>query len=95
MTTQAIAFNTGRGYSREGQRIVAKVLTIEHDDLCPAYQFAFADLDRHIFGRATCFGSFDQNNVMAAYDAGNYASTWSNCDFHDAHQYYRELTGSN
>lgn len=91
MITQAIAFNTGRQYSREGQRIVAKVTAIEPDDHLPTYRFVFADLDRGIYGRAICFGSFDQNQIMAAYDSGNYESTWSDCDFHDPHQYYREL----
>lgn len=94
MTAHAIAFNTGRGYSPEGQRIVAKVLATETDELCPMHRFAFADLDRGIFGRATCFGEFTQANVMAAYDAGNYEGTWSTADFHDAHEYYRELTWS-
>jgi hypothetical protein len=91
MTIIAIAFNTGRGYSSEGQRIVAQVLTIEIIGGQPAYLFAFADLDRHIYGRATCYGKFDQNNVMAAYDAGNYAATWSDCDITDAARDYREL----
>jgi hypothetical protein len=92
MTIQALAFNTGRQYTREGQRIVAKVLSTEPDEHLPMHRFAFADLDRGIYGRATCFGEFNQNNIMAAYDAGNYEGTWSDRDFHDAHAYYRELT---
>jgi hypothetical protein len=91
MTIQAIAFNTGRGYSREGQRIVAKLLSIDADEHMPSYRFAFADLDRGIYGRATAWGSFDQKTIMAAYDAGGYEGTWSTADFHDAHAYYREL----
>lgn len=94
MTIIAIAFNTGRQYSAEGQRIVAQVLEIEIVGGVPAYLFAFADLDRHIYGRATCYGEFLQDNVMKTYDAGNYAGTWSTADFHDAHEYYRELTHS-
>lgn len=94
MTIIAIAFNTGRQYSAEGQRIVAQVLEIEIVGGVPTYHFAFADLDRHIYGRAICFGEFLQKNIMASYDAGTYQSTWSDADFQDAHDYYRELTHS-
>jgi hypothetical protein len=92
MTIIAIAFNTGRQYTQEGQRIIAKVLELQIVGDVPTYRFAFADLDRGIYGRAICFGKFDQAGIMFAYDHGKYEGTWSDADFADAARDYRELT---
>jgi len=72
-----IAFNTGRTYTAEGQRIAAALL--ENGDI------VFNDIDRCIFGTITAGGftleevislnCFTQKGIMADYDANRYADT--------------------
>jgi hypothetical protein len=75
---QILRFNTGRGYSAEGQKIEAQVL-------CPAdivdgrdrYVVRFADRTRMIYGEVTVSEPVTQRAIMAEYDAGGYVDTQS------------------
>lgn len=67
---ERIQFNTGRGYSENGQRIVA----VKHEG-----RIYFQDHDRHIDGSFDAaddelFGPVELNQVvvMSRYDHGNY-----------------------
>jgi hypothetical protein len=68
MTMTTIRFNTGRGYTSSGQRIVATL----HDDGI----VTFMDHDRGISGEywKSDRDSFDAANVMDHYDSGDYTS---------------------
>lgn len=75
-------FNTGRGYSSEGQQIDYKVKLIESDDLGKYYHIAFYDRSRLITGIATLLlwpedtlHTFDiENAIMRDYDSMTYKS---------------------
>ena len=71
---ETLAFNTGRMYGDQGQRIAAVLLDTG--------SIVFCDRDRHIEGLITAggltpaevkqFGLFTKNAIMNAYDAGEY-----------------------
>lgn len=62
---QRIQFNTGRRYTREGQRIVAML----HEDGV----VTFMDHDRKIAGEFDiCDAPFDRRTVLDTYDCGAY-----------------------
>lgn len=69
-----IEFNTGRHYGPEGQEIVAEVVGIAYDDdmKCDILTVVFHDKTRCIKGRVLCFGEMTQEQIMAAYDKGQY-----------------------
>lgn len=66
---KTLAFNTGRQYSKNGQRIAAGLL---NDG-----SILFADIDRGLeYLIPAGSASFDQNSILAAYDNG--AIEWLN-----------------
>lgn len=75
MTTRT--FNTGRGYTPEGQRIAYTVIDQVADDILPEdtwHTVSFADCDRLIDGTVRILADRDPSpaQVLAAYDAGGY-----------------------
>jgi hypothetical protein len=68
-------FNSGRGYSEHGQRIVYKVLEVREDDGMTSFQdVAFYDIDRSVGGVlfVIACGDLKEADIMSAYDAGEY-----------------------
>lgn len=68
---QFMGFNTGRGYSPEGQRIVAVVVGIDPTNPRPLARVAFSDITRMISG-VVMVSRFDSGSIMDEYDAGRY-----------------------
>lgn len=63
------AFNTGRGYTPQGQRIAWQIIKVA----LGAIDVAFVDADRQIDGVVTLEGIEPTNaRVLAAYDRGGY-----------------------
>ena len=72
------AFQTGRRYRKEGQRIAWQIFTSETDeDGCIIYVISFADADRNIDGVVRIkVGHSDiplrNSDILDAYDSGGY-----------------------
>ena len=68
-----MGFNTGRQYSPKGQRIIAvQMETVSEDIFEREYaDIRFEDIDRNIGGTISCC-LFTQEDIMRAYDQGNY-----------------------
>ena len=63
------AFNTGRGYTPQGQRIAWQIVKVAIGEI----DVAFVDADRQIDGVVTLEGLEPTNQrVLAAYDHGDY-----------------------
>lgn len=70
---QTLSFNTGRGYTAEGQQITCEVIG---KTVCPILEdemleVRFNDTSRGIAGVVTVY-SLTQAEIMAAYDSNNY-----------------------
>ena len=70
---KVIGFNTGRHYSPEGQRIIAVQMGVVSDDIFKREyaDIQFEDIDRNIGGILSCC-LFTQDDIMRAYDQGEY-----------------------
>lgn len=77
----SISFQTGRIYSKDGQRIAAARIEGGH--------IAFLDLDRHIQGVITkqmidlAMLDLDKNSIMWAYDHGDNVRYWEHVGLAD------------
>ena len=73
MTDTKLKFNTGRGYSSEGQIITAVLVSTAPCPLfgTPLHAVDFHDITRGIRGRVTVC-DFTEASVLAAYDRGGY-----------------------
>ena len=60
--THTIAFNTGRTYTKQGQRIAARQLD--------SGAIIMLDIDRHIDCMFTDLTAFNQAGIMSDYDHG-------------------------
>ena len=74
MTHKPLQFNTGRGYSAEGQIITASVVSVAPCEIfgTPLLTVDFHDVTRGVKGRVVV-DSFTEAAVLAAYDKGGYA----------------------
>lgn len=73
-----LAFNTGRGYSPEGQQIEAKIIA---QDVCPVtdrplFGLRFLDRTRGICGDVVV-SQVTADALMAEYDSGRYQALWT------------------
>jgi len=70
------AFNTGRTYTREGQRIAYTVVSRDADDFLQLATVAFYDVDRMVDGVLTIAvdpeAAVKDRDVLNAYDRGGY-----------------------
>lgn len=73
MTDTKLKFNTGRGYSPEGQIITAVLVSTAPCPLfgTPLHAVDFHDITRGIRGRVMVC-DFTEASVLAAYDRGGY-----------------------
>ncbi len=73
VTENAFRFNTGRGYSKEGQIIEVEVVkTIKYPSGDDVHRVRFADHTRRIYGIIDVVGPITQQKIMAQYDQGLY-----------------------
>lgn len=71
-------FNTGRGYTPQGQEIEAKILSWQLCPLegCDVYKLGFIDRSRGICGTLQV-AQLIPASVMGEYDAGRYEGLWT------------------
>lgn len=66
-------FNTGRGYSKEGQVVEVEILKTEADrEGVDVHEIRFADHTRSIYGKIQVTGEVTMRKIMAEYDTGRY-----------------------
>lgn len=72
-------FNTGRGYTAEGQRIAYTTIAKEPHPILEDdsfYTISFADFDRNLDGTVKCLSEHDReptpSEVLKMYDHGGY-----------------------
>jgi hypothetical protein len=88
-----IAFNTARTYSKDGQRIAARIIESDPAEFGDCSIIAMVDIDRGIKNVYLMFGDLTERNVMEAYDAGMYAHHFDVAsDYEALYLTYAELT---
>lgn len=67
-----IKFNSGRGYTDQGQRIAATVLEFDDYHIMPMSKVLFVDIDRGLHGILTIYGTVNQRSIMNEYDESRF-----------------------